>query len=63
MGMWVQSLVGELGSLMLWGQLSLCTVIGRPSTAKKKKKKRKILDGVLLKITINTLHVNVNNIL
>ena len=29
----------------------------------KKKKKRKVLDGVLLKITINTLHVNVNNIL
>ena len=50
----------ERGSLMLWGQLSLCTVIGRPSTAKKK---RKVLDGVLLKITINTLHVNVNNIL
>ena len=38
---------------------SPCTPHGRPSTAKKKK----VMDGVLLKITINTLHVNINNIL
>ena len=38
------------------------TLHGRPSTAKKKKKEE-VMDGVLLKITINTLHVNINNIL
>ena len=52
---------------MLWGQLSLCTVIGEAHAHRMedpaKQKKRKVMDGVLLKITINTLHVNINNIL